>query len=55
MACYRGEYVPNHPQFSESSSALCKGEIRPADIGAPDIEYTEEDEKAIEAYTRKFG
>ncbi|THG94131.1 hypothetical protein EW026_g7277, partial [Hermanssonia centrifuga] len=54
MACYRGEYVPNHPQFSESSSALCKGEIRPADIGAPDIEYTEEDEKAIEAYTRKF-
>ena len=55
MACYRGEYVPNHPQFAASSAALCKGEIRPADISAPDLVYTEEDEKAIEEYTRKFG
>ena len=55
MACYRGEYVPNHPQFAETSTALCKAEITPVASDAADIEYTEEDEKAIEAYTRKFG
>lgn len=55
MACYRGEYVPNHPQFAEGSAALCRGEIGPVEIAAPDIAYTEEDEKAIDAFTRKFG
>ena len=55
MACYRGEYVPNHPEFSENSKALCKMETSPVPFDAPDIEYTEEDEKAIEAYTRKYG
>ncbi|KIP06402.1 hypothetical protein PHLGIDRAFT_72751 [Phlebiopsis gigantea 11061_1 CR5-6] len=55
MACYRGEYVPNHPQFAAGSAALCQGEIAPAAIGAPDLAYTEEDELAIEEYTRKFG
>jgi alcohol oxidase len=55
MTCYRGEYVPNHPQFAQSSKALCKGENRPVAVDAPDIEYTEEDEKVIETYTRKSG
>ena len=55
MACYRGEYVPNHPQFVAGSAALCKGEIQPVAISAADLTYTEEDEKAIEEYTRKFG
>ncbi|EKM52684.1 uncharacterized protein PHACADRAFT_126707 [Phanerochaete carnosa HHB-10118-sp] len=53
MPSYRGEYVPNHPQFAEGSAALCRGEIQPVDVGAPDIVYTEEDEKAIDEYTRK--
>lgn len=55
MPCYRGEYVPNHPQFAKSSVALCQGEIKPVAIDAPDIAYTEEDEKAIDQYTRKAG
>lgn len=55
MACYRGEYVPNHPQFAAGSAALCQGEIAPVAIAAPDLVYTEEDELAIEEYTRKFG
>ena len=55
MSCYRGEYVPNHPEFSAGSAAICQAEIKPAAFDAPDIVYTEEDEKAIEAYTRKFG
>jgi alcohol oxidase len=56
MACYRGEYVPSHPEFTSSSKALCKGENQqPVAADAPDIEYTEEDEKAIETYTRKCG
>lgn len=54
MACYRGEYVPNHPQFAAGSKALCKGEIQPAAVDAPDLVYTAEDEKEIEEYTRKF-
>lgn len=55
MPCYRGEYVPSHPQFAPGSAAQCRGEVRPVDAGAPDIVYTEGDEKAIDEYTRKFG
>lgn len=55
MPSYRGEFVPNHPQFAETSVAACKGEIQPVPIDAPDIAYTEEDEKAIELFTRKNG
>lgn len=55
MPCYRGEYVPNHPEFSADSAALCQAEIKPAAFDAPDLVYTADDEKAIEAYTRKFG
>ena len=46
MACYRGEYVPNHPQFKESSTVATKEEIVPAAYDAPDFAYDEEDEKA---------
>lgn len=53
MACYRGEYSSRHPEFSKESAAFCKEEALPADIAAPDIKYSEEDEKAIEDYTRK--
>ena len=55
MACYRGEYVPNHPQFVPGSAAFCKGEIEPVAISAADLTYTEEDEKAIEEYMRQLG
>ncbi|KDQ20459.1 hypothetical protein BOTBODRAFT_124058 [Botryobasidium botryosum FD-172 SS1] len=53
MACYRGEFAQNHPQFSKESAAFCR-ETRPVDIEAPDIQYSEEDDKVIEEYVRKF-
>ena len=55
MTCYRGEYVANHPTFSQDSVALCKEEIKPISSDSADLEYTEEDEKAIDTYTRKYG
>lgn len=55
MPCYRGEFVQSHPRFSETSTALCKGEIQPVSVDTPDIDYTEEDEKAIDQYTREYG
>lgn len=57
MACYRGEFAPSHPPFPEGSLAVCRreGDIRPVDIAASDIQYTEGDEKVIEEYTRKSG
>ncbi|PSR71643.1 hypothetical protein PHLCEN_2v12496 [Hermanssonia centrifuga] len=53
MACFRGLYVPNHPQFAENSLAARKDEVLPAAIDAPDIVYSEEDDKAVETYIRK--
>ncbi len=55
MACFRGLYAPNHPQFAENSLAARKDEVLPAAIDAPDIVYSEEDDKAIETYIRKVG
>ena len=55
MTCYRGEYAPNHPQFPPGSKASCKSEGTPVAICDPDIEYTEEDDKAIEEFIRNFG
>ncbi|THG95460.1 hypothetical protein EW026_g6199 [Hermanssonia centrifuga] len=53
MACFRGLYAPNHPQFAENSLAARKDEVLPAAIDAPDIVYSEEDDKAVETYIRK--
>lgn len=55
MPCYEGEYTPNHPVFPEGSEALCKQDVRPVPADAPKLEYTAEDDKALEAYLRKFG
>ena len=55
MPCYEGEYTPNHPVFAETSEALCKSGVKPVPIDAPRIRYTAQDEKALEAYIRKFG
>ncbi|OCH90859.1 alcohol oxidase-like protein [Obba rivulosa] len=53
LPSYRGEYAPNHPAFSHGSNVACKAEATPVNIDAPDLEYSDEDEKAIEEYTRK--
>ncbi|KAI0829921.1 alcohol oxidase-like protein [Trametes gibbosa] len=54
MSSYRGEYLPDQPVFPEGSAAGGPEARRstPAPIDAPDIVYTEEDDKAIDEYIR---
>ncbi|KAH9921114.1 alcohol oxidase [Fomitopsis serialis] len=52
MPSYRGEYVPAHPAFSEGSQAACSGDAKPASIAQANIQYTKEDDGAIDDYTR---
>ncbi|KAJ7275401.1 GMC oxidoreductase-domain-containing protein [Mycena haematopus] len=54
LGVYRGEYLPGHPAFADASAARCHGEAMPVDISASDIVYTDEDNEAIDAFTRKF-
>ena len=53
MKFFRGEYVPSHPVFPAGSKASCGVETAPVDINAPDIEYTHEDDKAVDAYNAR--
>ncbi|OCH90857.1 alcohol oxidase [Obba rivulosa] len=53
LPSYRGEYAPTHPAFLQSSSVACTAEATPVAVDTPDLEYSDEDEKALEEYTRK--
>ncbi|KZT29805.1 GMC oxidoreductase [Neolentinus lepideus HHB14362 ss-1] len=53
MASYRGEYLPGHPKFSQESRALCTDNAVPVTAEAENIQYTEEDNEAVERYTRE--
>lgn len=56
MGVFRGEFVgPGHPVFPAGSAAACGETAGPVDIDAPDIEYSEEDEVALELFTREAG
>lgn len=55
MSIYRGEFLPGNPTFPTGSAALCKEADGPAEISAPDISYTAEDEIALETFNRNFG
>lgn len=55
LPSYRGELASQHPQFSAQSKALCGNDTQPVPIDAPDIEYTKEDDKEVEEWTRKVG
>ncbi|KIY51711.1 alcohol oxidase [Fistulina hepatica ATCC 64428] len=52
MPVYRGEYLSGHPKFKEGSAAACQSEAKSVPTGAPDIVYTEEDDRAIDEYSR---
>ncbi|OCH90856.1 alcohol oxidase [Obba rivulosa] len=54
MPAYRGEFTPMHPAFPEGSTVVCKMGAMPVAVDAPDLEYTPEEERAIEEYTRQF-
>jgi alcohol oxidase len=55
MRSYRGEYVVGHPNFPEGSEAICRESAQPVDASAAKINYTSEDDKAIDDYIRTFG
>ncbi|KAJ6458842.1 GMC oxidoreductase-domain-containing protein [Mycena vitilis] len=52
MLCFRGEYVVGHPQFDEGSQAQCGEADGPVEPSAPEIEYSEADNEAIDAFHR---
>jgi alcohol oxidase len=55
MPSLRGEYPGGHPKFPTTSKAAVQEECQPVPIDAPDLEYDEEDEKAIDAFNRANG
>jgi alcohol oxidase len=52
MPSYRGEVAAFHPRFPEGSAAACGEATGPVDLNAPDINYTAEDDEAIERFHR---
>ncbi|KAF8905672.1 GMC oxidoreductase-domain-containing protein, partial [Mucidula mucida] len=57
MEVYRGDYLPGHPKFSPNSPALAKDETTGASltaVEAPFIQYSAEDDKAIEEFNKQF-
>ncbi|KAL1942491.1 hypothetical protein VTO73DRAFT_6093 [Trametes versicolor] len=50
MSCFRGLYAPDHPTFPDGSAAHGPEALTgmPVDVHAPDLVYTEEDDKAID-------
>ena len=55
MPCYRGEYSAWHPKFAEGSEATCHDDAMPVPVDAPDIQWSAEDDKAIEEFTRAYS
>ncbi|KAF8972162.1 GMC oxidoreductase-domain-containing protein [Flammula alnicola] len=53
MKYFRGELVVGHPQFSKNSPAVSGNETGPVPLNAPYIQYTEEDDKAIDEYHKQ--
>lgn len=55
MDVYRGELELGHPQFPKDSAAAVGLADGPVDIFAPDIIYSEDDDKIIDTYHRENG
>jgi alcohol oxidase len=55
MPLYRGEFALLHPKFPDGSSAACVTLDSPPDTSnLKDIEYTAEDNVAIETHVRRM-
>lgn len=52
MPLYCGEYLPKHPQFSAGSEARCSADAEPVPMDAAPLQYTAEDDEAIDEYSR---
>ena len=55
MKFYRGEVPVEHPTFSESSQAATYATTTPVEISAPKIDYSKEDDEAIDEFHRRTG
>ncbi|KAG5647341.1 hypothetical protein DXG03_000409 [Asterophora parasitica] len=53
MNLYEGDFSPGHPEYPQGSKAATSESAKPADILSHDIEYSTEDNKAIDEYHRK--
>ncbi|KAI8986149.1 alcohol oxidase-like protein [Trametes punicea] len=53
MHSYRGEVAEAHPAFDPAGKAATGEKSGPASILDPDIEYTQQDEKALEDFIRR--
>ncbi|KZT03332.1 GMC oxidoreductase [Laetiporus sulphureus 93-53] len=49
---YRGEYLPDHPNFAPHSAAACRASAQPVEMSAQNLVFTEEDDRAIDDYIR---
>ncbi|TCD60832.1 hypothetical protein EIP91_009421 [Steccherinum ochraceum] len=54
MRCYRGEYTAWHPKFPPGSEAECKADTMQVSMDAPDIKWTQEDDKIIDQYVKEY-
>ena len=52
---FRGELALMHPKFPDGSCAALVEDGRPVSMDAPKLVYTEEDDRAVEKYTREFS
>lgn len=53
MDSYRGEFVLDHPTFKKGSMAVAQEAGGPVSVDSPDIEYSLEDDEAIDDFHRK--
>ena len=53
METYRGEVASSHPRFPKGSQAVCIETDEPLPVDVKDIEYTAEDDVAIEEWIRE--
>jgi len=55
MRFYRGDLLSGHPKFAEGAAVACSNESLPADIPAPNLVYTPEDDKALDTFHKAFA
>jgi alcohol oxidase len=55
MEFYRGDLQAGHPSFAEGSQAVTQLAGVPAEISAPKIVYSKEDDDAIDEFHRRSG
>ena len=55
MEFYRGDLKVGHPSFAEGSQAATQLAGVPAEISAPKIVYSKEDDDAIDEFHRRTG